>query len=45
MDEKYKKALERIEILEKELARIKQAIMALAKEPADFVPPVIPDGI
>ncbi len=31
MDEKYKKALERIEIIEKELARIKQAIMALAK--------------
>lgn len=31
MDEEYKKALERVEILEKELARIKQAITALAK--------------
>ena len=31
MDGEYKKALERIEILEKELSRIKQAIIALAE--------------
>ena len=31
MDREYKKALERIEILEKELARIRQAIIALAE--------------
>lgn len=31
MDEAYKKALERVEIFEKELARIKRAIIALAE--------------